>query len=431
MSALRWLKAHNHLYKDVIIELTRLAHLEPETILPVHIQHIANSDGNESTVADHIPTLYPSQPDPASNPDLTEILRPPPSHTTFDSVVVADLDPHASPAILKSAALDHLCKPGSNFVEIPHDPFPVNEFNNPDLFPMMYPTLFPYGIGGPENKARRTPLSFKNHIKHFFTLNDQRFQEHYSFLFTAFNMLQRRALLLRTSLEVKRNNFDRIAAQFGTVSSAVVHTVAERVAKGDSVTANNAEERRVPALMKEVNIITSHVPGSAQSKFLRRNEIRALMMEMGMPSFYNTINPADIYHPMVKFLAGSEIDLQNLRPQDIADTYVQARAIAKNPSLTARFLNRYMKAVISTLLGYDPKQENTEGGVLGVCEAYYGCVEAQGRGSLHCHMMVWIASALNPDQMKARALANGGDADFQRRLIAYRDDVISNHVPGL
>ncbi|KAJ7232898.1 hypothetical protein C8J57DRAFT_1090987 [Mycena rebaudengoi] len=88
-----------------------------------------------------------------------------------------------------------------------------------------------------------------------------------------------------------------------------------------------------------------------------------------------------------------------------------------------------MKAVISTLLGYDPKQENTEGGVLGVCEAYYGCVEAQGRGSLHCHMMVWIASALNPDQIKARALANGGDADFQRRLIAYLDDVITNHVP--
>ena len=27
----------------------------------------------------------------------------------------------------------------------------MNEFCNPDLFPMMYPTLFPYGLGGFEN----------------------------------------------------------------------------------------------------------------------------------------------------------------------------------------------------------------------------------------------------------------------------------------
>jgi hypothetical protein len=47
-----------------------------------------------------------------------------------------------------------------------------------------------------------------------------------------------------------------------------------------------------------------------------------------------------------------------------------------------------MKAFISALLGYDPTQENLEGGVLGVVKAYYGCVEAQGRGTLHCHMLV-------------------------------------------
>ncbi|KAJ6566178.1 hypothetical protein B0H19DRAFT_884270, partial [Mycena capillaripes] len=124
---------------------------------------------------------------------------------------------------------------------------------------------------------------------------------------------------------------------FGQVLPAILHTVAERIASGDSVTANTLEERRVLTLMKDVNIITAHFPGSVQSKFVRRNQIRVLMIYKGLPSFYITINPADIYHPIISFLAGSEIKLDHLEPKDIADSYLQAGAIAKNLSLTARF----------------------------------------------------------------------------------------------
>ena len=56
--------------------------------------------------------------------------------------------------------------------------------------------------------------------------------------------------------------------------------------------------------MKEVN---SHGPGSTASRVTMRNEIRALIMEKGLPSFCITINPADIYNPLVKFLAGADI----------------------------------------------------------------------------------------------------------------------------
>ena len=33
------------------------------------------------------------------------------------------------------------------------------------------------------------------------------------------------------------------------------------------------------------------------------------------------------------------------------------------------------------LIGFDPKQQELKGGVLGVVKAHYGCVEAQGRGT--------------------------------------------------
>ena len=54
------------------------------------------------------------------------------------------------------------------------------------MFPMLYPTLFPYGIGGFEDRRKLVPIGFENHIRHMLALDDRRFQEHYSFMFVAF-----------------------------------------------------------------------------------------------------------------------------------------------------------------------------------------------------------------------------------------------------
>ncbi|KAF8064259.1 hypothetical protein FPV67DRAFT_1401280, partial [Lyophyllum atratum] len=87
-----------------------------------------------------------------------------------------------------------------------------------------------------------------------------------------------------------------------------------------------------------------------------------------------------------------------------------------------------MKAFISTVLKYDPKQKDLEGGILGLVKAYYGCVEAQGRGTLHCHMLIWVEGGLNPNEIKKRVLEDK-DMDFQRRLLDFIDDSISNCIP--
>lgn len=111
------------------------------------------------------------------------------------------------------------------------------------------------------------------------------------------------------------------------------------------------------------------------------------MIDKGMSSFYFTINPADVYNSLVSFLAGDEIDLDNLTVDSVPKYFDQASLVAKNPAVAAQFFNIYMKAFISTILGFDPKQDNLDGGSLGFVKAYYGWVEAQGRGTLHCHML--------------------------------------------
>lgn len=117
--------------------------------------------------------------------------------------------------------MQHVKKKGGAYVQVLHDAQLMNEFCNPDLFPMMYPTLFPYGLGGfenandseltvdgPQQPRCKTSLSLKWHVKHLFSLSDKWFQEHYSFLFTTFNILQRCKILLRSSLKVKKSSFD-------------------------------------------------------------------------------------------------------------------------------------------------------------------------------------------------------------------------------
>ncbi|KAJ8580894.1 hypothetical protein M405DRAFT_854929 [Rhizopogon salebrosus TDB-379] len=88
-----------------------------------------------------------------------------------------------------------------------------------------------------------------------------------------------------------------------------------------------------------------------------------------------------------------------------------------------------MKSFISALLGYDDTRRESQEGLLGTVKAYYGCVEAQGRGTLHCHMMVWLEGGLNPDEMKQRII-DANDTEFGDRLLSFLDNCISNSIPA-
>jgi len=416
-SALVWLKEHNPHYKDITINHGMLNQLDDQQILPFSIEHILPSQAS-----DVLTSRYDSS-------DTTEShSQAPNTDIPFQNVVITDVDAHAPANELRAAAVRHVAKKGGCYLEIPHDAEPVNEFCNPGLFPMIYPTLFPFGIGGFEDSNCASKLSMKRHVKHLFSLADRRFQEHYSFLFTAFNILQRRESLLHTSLKVKKSNFASIAANFASVSPQAVHVVSERVASGDFITANTEDERQVLNLMKQVKLISSHVPGSSASRIAMRNEIRGLMMEKGLPSFYITINPADVFNPLVKFMAGADIDIDNLLPEQVPSYQEQSILVARNPAIAAKFFHLYMQAFIKAILGYDPDQINLEGGILGVVKAYYGCVEAQGRGTLHCHMLVWLEGGLNPNEIKERIIGDN-DAEFCTRLLSFLDDTISNAIP--
>ncbi|KIL63480.1 hypothetical protein M378DRAFT_79706, partial [Amanita muscaria Koide BX008] len=148
--ALMWLKAHNPLYADIEINYNVLNNLPVNGLLPFHVEHVSpNKDGDVLT------SRYDVS---ASTSEFhAEVAPPPDAEISFQKIVISDVD---------AAALRHMRKKKGGYLKLPHDANPENEFVNPNLFPKIYPTLFPFGVGGLEDHSRKEAISFQRHVKH-------------------------------------------------------------------------------------------------------------------------------------------------------------------------------------------------------------------------------------------------------------------------
>ena len=146
-----------------------------------------------------------------------------------------------------------------------------------------------------------------------------------------------------------------IASDLVNVSNDAIQAVIDCLSKGDSITAKTPEEATVLKLMCNVQTVSSNIPGSTVTRIAMQNEIRGLILRLGLPSFYVTINPADIYNPIVRFMSGHNFDLNNMLPEDVPHLHEQKKFVAKNPFVAAKFFRRSIDAFISALLGCDHK----------------------------------------------------------------------------
>ncbi|KAJ3911578.1 hypothetical protein F5877DRAFT_93758 [Lentinula edodes] len=160
--ALIWLKAHNKWYKDIEINYSLLRSLPDDFVLPVHVERVEAVNSNDNLTSGYVPSDGPVEDVPIASALDEDII--------FENVVIADVDANATINELRAAAMRHIKSNGGSYVEIPHESVPMNEFFNPSLFPMIYPTLFPYGIGGFEDYHRSVCVSLKRHVKYLLNL---------------------------------------------------------------------------------------------------------------------------------------------------------------------------------------------------------------------------------------------------------------------
>jgi len=154
----------------------------------------------------------------------------------------------------------------------------------------------------------------------------------------------------------------------------------------------------------------------------------------GPPTYFITINPADVSSPLMCYFAGADVKISLTDPDNPAMPTLAYRAhlVARDPVASARFFHRTICAFIQFLVGYDPellaKVETERFGVLGDVIAYYCSTESQNRGTPHMHGLFWSHGALHPDEFEARLRSANGDA-FRKRVLDFWDDCVSESVP--
>ncbi|CAF1428221.1 unnamed protein product, partial [Rotaria sordida] len=136
---------------------------------------------------------------------------------------------------------------------IPRGGAPTNEYNNPTLLLGLYPTLFPYGTGAFEDASRPVKISFKKQIQYLLSYHDRRFEEHHSFIFIVFNMLQRREACLHARLMTSKPFFSKTADQIASLNADDIKQVLNGFEKNKINT--SSRNPQVNALLSQVKAV--------------------------------------------------------------------------------------------------------------------------------------------------------------------------------
>lgn len=311
----------------------------------------------------------------------------------------------------KAAAVQHL-RTGGHVLAVGRSDTPESLFDNPKLYPQMYPWLFPFGLGGPGNARVRGTVSEANHKKWLLMYHDKRFQTDSRFIIIAFNHEQIKRGSTGSFILTKRANFSSIVSRVSKLNPAVVMSIANRLKQGERVVPSSEEERTCFVLMDQVDHIGGSIQGSLASKKNMRSELWSLITHKGAPSWFITLSPADNRHPICIYWADKNVIFNPALRQATE----RVRLVARNPVAGARFFHYMVQLLIKHLLRW----KSDDGlGIFGNTAAYYGTVEQQGRMTLHLHMLVWVSCALSPQEVKDKLLAD--DSEFLEELIRYLD----------
>ncbi len=277
-----WLKQHNHLYNDIELDSGIMEEYSDGYLPGVHDRIVDNDILNSSELfKDETAGLteHPSEMFVSSNTSksaVTDSSDDETVHILLETTGVADPEGVTIPGrSLNAAALRNMVSKSFARADLSiyQSSNAVSEYNNTSLFPGMFPTLFPYGIGGMDDPKRTTKIALQKHVDYLFDIHNHTFRYHNSFMFVALNIHQRRLAHLHTYFTVKRSNFQNIAQKLVAISPESLQRASNTLESEGNITKLVGEEKDALNLLKEVNAVTTQIPGSQAAKIRARNEI--------------------------------------------------------------------------------------------------------------------------------------------------------------
>ena len=409
LDALSWLKLNHQGYQDLSISLENLSQYR-EDEPPVVVEWRWSANG----------TLQPEGLSKHSQDDKEEEGVMEGKCPFIVHGLTGDRLAGKTAEQLKGLAFNHMENKGFA-LGIGHAAEPESIFNNPELYTLAFPWLFPHGLGGVKND-KQLHVSEAARLKHLLMFHDKRFQLDPTFILMAFNHQQIKSSTLGGHLLAKHSSFPQIVERLEQIDIDVMKNLTERIKEDGFAHPENDEEAQCYRLLNDLDFVGSKVSGSVTQKRYMRNEIWSMISYLGAPSWFITFSPVDVKHPLSIYYASTdeafEPDL-SLFPSDKA-----YNLICENPVAGARFFNFIVKAFIKHVLGMDTDHD----GLFGKTSGYYGTVEQQGRLTLHLHSLLWLVAALTPQEIRERIMA--GDGKFQQELVQYLEDIISGGFHG-
>jgi len=202
----------------------------------------------------------------------------PTTHVMLEHTGIVDPDGASIPAnsLIGSALCNLVSNSHGNLtpdILIYHGSSAINEYNNPSLFPGMFPTLFPFGIGSADDPRRSPTIKFQKFVEYLLDLDLPNFRYHCSFMFVALNIHQCHQSHLHTAFSVRKDQFEYVAQELSHLSPDIINSVAKHLESEGKITDLSDSQRKVLTLLKEVNTVSAKIPGSSASKIDVHNDI--------------------------------------------------------------------------------------------------------------------------------------------------------------
>ena len=175
-----------------------------------------------------------------------------------------------------------------------HSENPESIYNNPQFYPQMFPWLFPYGHGG----IGSTHLSGAAHKQFPLMYHEKRFQADVYFPFVAFSHAQIKSSTTGAFLLTEKKNFHDITNRILSVDQSVLADLAKCMAEREMIKPQTQAEKDCFQMIHDLDHVSKRVDGSITSKKNMCSEIWSLMAYYGAPSWYITLSPADVKHPI-------------------------------------------------------------------------------------------------------------------------------------
>jgi len=330
-------------------------------------------------------------------------------------------DTPANYRAMKASALEH-CISGKPFIASGRGSMPIPDFNNPSILTWLFPHLDPWGIGGFHHPRRKISISMEDQLSHMLRVYHSPAQQDPEFAFVFFNVV-RKALVSRSMrFSVPLLMHRSLVSELLNIRPEVLEKLNKACQIDPLYKPVHDDELKAFKLLSSLGMAARHVPGSNGYKVAMRNEIRALINSLGAPVLFITLNPSDVDNPIVRLMVGEEIDLEDVnRGEDLSEWQRKVLA-AQNPAACALFFDLIITKFIRIILRYN----RDEVGAFGRCTAYYGTVEAQGKGTLHCHMLIWLDGHLSPHRLRDKMISS---LEYKTKYISWLESIIKCEFP--